>query len=83
MSNLRQGVKLKKTEFTKTPIEYELTPYEILMDDIRSRRYKLNKVMVDGDIPHKAKKDAHDVILDFIRSRPPLKDVSSVLLYVV
>jgi hypothetical protein len=25
-------------------LEYELTPYEILMDDIRSRRYKLNKV---------------------------------------
>ena len=41
---LRCGVKLKKTDYTKTPIEYELTPYEILMDDIRSRRYKLNKV---------------------------------------
>ena len=44
MNQLRQGVKLKKTNYTKTPIEYELTPYEILMDDIRSRRYKLNKV---------------------------------------
>ena len=44
MHELRQGVKLKKTSYTKTPIEYELTPYEILMDDIRSRRYKLNKV---------------------------------------
>ena len=75
MHQLRQGVKLKKTSFTKTPIEYELTPYEILMDDIRSRRYKLNKVMVDGDIPPKIKKDAHDIILDFIRSRPPLKPV--------
>ena len=41
---LRSGVRLKKTEFTRTPIEYELTPYEILMDDIRSKRYKLNKV---------------------------------------
>ena len=41
---LRSGLKLKKTEYSKTPIEYELTPYEILMDDIRSRRYKLNKV---------------------------------------
>ena len=75
MHELRQGVKLKKTEFTKTPIEYELTPYEILMDDIRSRRYKLNKVMVDGEIPPKVKKDAHDIILEFIRSRPPLKPV--------
>ena len=43
MKNLREGVKLKKTNYTKTPIEYELTPYEMLMDDIRSRRYKLNK----------------------------------------
>ena len=43
---LRSGVRLKKTEYTRTPIEYELTPYEILMDDIRSKRYKLNKVTV-------------------------------------
>lgn len=41
---LRSGVRLKKTEYTRTPIEFELTPYEILMDDIRSKRYKLNKV---------------------------------------
>ena len=76
MRDLRNGVKLKKTNYTKTPVEYELTPYEILMDDIRSKRYKLNKVMVDGDIPPKIKKNAHDIILDFIRSRPPLRPVS-------
>lgn len=76
MNELRHGVKLKKTDHTKTPIEYALTPYEMLMDDIRSRRYKLNKVMVDGDLPHKVKKDAHDIILEFIRSRPPLKPVT-------
>merc|ERR1711892_189238 len=70
---LRSGIKLKKIEYSKTPVEFELTPYEILMDDIRSRRYKLNKVMVDGHLPPRVKKDAHDVILDFIRSRPPLK----------
>ena len=46
------------------------------MDDIRSKRYKLRQVMIDGDIPPKVKKDAHDVILDFIRSRPPLRPVS-------
>jgi len=73
MNELRNGVKLKKTNHTKTPIEYALTPYEMLMDDIRSRRYKLNKVMVDGQLPAKVKKDAHDIILEFIRSRPPLK----------
>ena len=76
MNELRHGVKLKKTDYTKTPIEYALTPYEMLMDDIRSRRYKLNKVMVDGELPPKVKKDAHDIILEFIRSRPPLKPVS-------
>ena len=43
---LRSGVRLKKTEYTRTPIEFELTPYEILMDDIRSKRYKLNKVIM-------------------------------------
>jgi spire-like protein len=74
---LRSGVKLKKVEsFDRgPPIEYELTPYEILMDDIRSRRYKLKQVMVDGKIPPKIKKDAHEFILDFIRGRPPLKKV--------
>jgi len=76
MHELRNGLKLKKIEYTKTPYEYELTPYEILMDDIRSRRYKLNKVIVDGRVPPRVKKDAHDIILEFIRSRPPLKPAS-------
>lgn len=31
--------------------------------------------MVDGDVPPKVKKDAHALILEFIRSRPPLKKV--------
>lgn len=31
--------------------------------------------MVNGDIPPRVKKDAHAVILEFIRSRPPLKKV--------
>ena len=44
MGDLRTGVKLKKVNLSKTPIEFELTPYEILMDDIRSRNYKLRKV---------------------------------------
>lgn len=99
------GVKLKKVCYSRTPIEYEMTPYEILMDDIRSRRYTLKKV--DGAIPprfvcylatsinchttmlfpafaqkliytffNSVKKDAHAMILEFIRSRPPLKKVS-------
>lgn len=74
IGELRMGVKLKKVNYSRTPIEYELTPYEILMDDIRSRRYKLRKV--DGAIPQSVKKDAHAMILEFIRSRPPLKKAS-------
>ncbi len=73
---LRHGVQLKKVHYTRTPVEFELTPYEILMDDIRSRRYTLNKVS-QSDIPHTVKKDAHALILEFIRSRPPLKRVSN------
>lgn len=41
-----------------------------------SRKYNLRKVMVNGDIPPKVKQDAHAVILEFIRSRPPLRKVS-------
>ncbi|CAD6998279.1 unnamed protein product [Ceratitis capitata] len=32
--------------------------------------------MVNGDIPPRVKKDAHALILEFIRSRPPLKKAS-------
>ncbi|XP_072250993.1 protein spire homolog 1 isoform X4 [Leuresthes tenuis] len=80
MRDLRDGVKLKKVQerqYNPLPIEYQLTPYEMLMDDIRSKRYKLRKVMVNGDIPPRLKKSAHEVILEFIRSRPPLNPVSA------
>lgn len=47
MKELRRGVRLKAVEHTTvTPTEYELTPFEIILEDIRSRRYTLNKVMV-------------------------------------
>ncbi|XP_064639953.1 protein spire-like isoform X9 [Lineus longissimus] len=73
LRQLRHGVRLKSvTGFGSKDCEFELTPYEILMEDIRTRRYTLNKVMVNGDIPPKVKEDAHAMILDFIRSRPPL-----------
>ncbi|KAE8282025.1 Protein spire-like protein 1 [Larimichthys crocea] len=80
MRDLRDGVKLKKVQerqYNPLPIEYQLTPYEMLMDDIRSKRYKLRKVMVNGDIPPRLKKSAHEIILEFIRSRPPLNPVSA------
>uniref|UniRef100_A0A672SHZ6 Protein spire homolog 1 n=1 Tax=Sinocyclocheilus grahami TaxID=75366 RepID=A0A672SHZ6_SINGR len=80
MRDLRHGVKLKKVQehqYNPLPIEFQLTPYEMLMDDIRCKRYKLRKVMVNGDIPLRLKKSAHEIILDFIRSRPPLNPVSA------
>ncbi|XP_073781644.1 protein spire homolog 1 isoform X1 [Danio rerio] len=80
MRDLRNGVKLKKVQerqYNPLPIEFQLTPYEMLMDDIRAKRYKLRKVMVNGDIPPRLKKSAHEVILDFIRSRPPLNPVAA------
>ncbi|XP_068602993.1 protein spire homolog 1 [Brachionichthys hirsutus] len=80
MGDLRDGVKLKKVQerqYNPLAIEYQLTPYEMLMDDIRSKRYKLRKVMVNGDVPPRLKKNAHEIILEFIRSRPPLNPVSA------
>ncbi|XP_010882392.2 protein spire homolog 2 isoform X2 [Esox lucius] len=79
MKELRQGVKLKKVqekEFNPLPTEFSLTPFEMLMQDIRTRKFQLRKVMVGGDIPTRVKRNAHELILDFIRSRPPLKPVS-------
>ncbi|CAJ1057029.1 protein spire homolog 2 [Xyrichtys novacula] len=79
MKELRQGVKLKKVQeqpFNSLPTEFSLTPFEMLMQDIRARKFQLRKVMVDGDIPTRVKRNAHEMILDFIRSRPPLKPVS-------
>ncbi|XP_061577256.1 protein spire homolog 2 isoform X2 [Cololabis saira] len=79
MKELRQGVKLKKVQeqpFNTLPTEFSLTPFEMLMQDIRARKFQLRKVMVDGDIPTRVKRNAHELILDFIRSRPPLKPVS-------
>ncbi|XP_046689764.1 protein spire homolog 1 isoform X2 [Silurus meridionalis] len=80
MKDLRTGVKLKKVQerqYNPLPTEFQLTPYEMLMDDIRAKRYKLRKVMVNGDIPPRLKKSAHEVILEFIRSRPPLNPVAA------
>lgn len=76
---LRRGVQLKKVDLRPHTrhefVEYALTPYEMLMDDIRSRRYTLKRV-TPPEIPARIQRDAHDAILEFIRSRPPLKSVS-------
>lgn len=49
MKELRQGVKLKKVQeqpFNPLPTEFSLTPFEMLMQDIRARNFQLRKVMV-------------------------------------
>ena len=54
MRELRHGVKLKKVQekqFNPLPTEYQLTPFEMLMQDIRARNYKLRKVMVSVPAP--------------------------------
>ncbi|XP_011861517.1 PREDICTED: protein spire isoform X2 [Vollenhovia emeryi] len=81
ISELRRGVKLKKVEANlgsresspgeKSLPDYKMTPYESLMDDIRERRYRLRKTP-----PTPLRKDAHAIILEFIRSRPALKKAS-------
>ncbi|XP_025412027.1 protein spire homolog 1 isoform X2 [Sipha flava] len=77
---LRRGVQLKKVDQRPHAgvgyVEYALTPYEMLMDDIRSRRYTLKRV-TPPEIPARIQRDAHDAILEFIRSRPPLKSAAA------
>ena len=65
MSQLRHGIKLKHVEYSKTPSEFSLTPYEMLMDDIRSAKVKLNHVEAR---PRPVSSDTRDKILEFIRS---------------
>ena len=73
MRELRQGVTLRHVKFEKLPaVSYELTPYEMILNDIRYKRYSLSPVSITAEV----KKDAHDVILEFIRSRPPLSKSS-------
>lgn len=47
MEQLRKGItNLRRVErIPRISLEYELTPYEILMEDIRFKRYTLKKVM--------------------------------------
>ena len=35
MQQLRQGIKLKEVNFSKTASEFGMTPYEMLLEDIR------------------------------------------------
>jgi len=70
MSELRHGVRLKSVVYTRTPTEFALTPFELLMYDIKSK-----KAVLKPPIPVHVEKAAKEKILEAIRSRPPLKPV--------
>ena len=72
MSELRHGIKLKAVDYSGTPTEFSMTPYEMLMYDIKSK-----KAALKTPIPVHVEKAAKDQILEFIRSRPPLKPASA------
>jgi len=69
MGELRSGVKLRKVDYSRTPTEFSMTPYEMLMDEIKEKKVVLKPPV----IPAHVERAARDKILDFIRSRPPLK----------
>ncbi|KAG8567326.1 hypothetical protein GDO81_013580 [Engystomops pustulosus] len=71
MKELRLGVTLRSVHqrsYTVLPIQYTLTPYEILMDDIRSKRYTLRPVKECDQ--NKSSRSEENVILDLIRTHP-------------
>ncbi|XP_054390351.1 protein spire homolog 2 isoform X2 [Pongo abelii] len=81
MRELRHGVKLKKVqeqEFNPLPTEFQLTPFEMLMQDIRARNYKLRKVMVSErrlrPLPPK-QRSLHEKILEEIKQERRLRPV--------
>ncbi|XP_072269805.1 protein spire homolog 1-like [Pyxicephalus adspersus] len=72
MNEMRIGMNLCRSRhrsYNAQPIEYELAPYELLMEDIRCRRYTLRKVQ-DCD-QSKSSKSEDNIILDLIRSLKP------------
>jgi len=74
MRSLRSGVTLNRVEnHSKMPLQFELAPYEMLLNDIRKKKYSLRET---PQVPEALRKDTHDIILDFIRSRPPLNPAS-------
>jgi len=68
MGELRHGVKLKSVEYSRSPTEFCLTPYEMLMFDINRK-----KAVLKPPLPVHVEKAAKEKILESIRSRPPLK----------
>ncbi|KAL3859092.1 hypothetical protein ACJMK2_009325 [Sinanodonta woodiana] len=81
MRELRNGVRLKKVEHVQlSPIEFELTPFEILLEDIRLGRFKLNRIMVDKrkmNTPPKRELDPIEKLMAEIRQGYDLRPVQN------
>lgn len=81
---LRSGVTLRRLDESATHKrhrhEFKKTPYELLMDDIKSQKYKLKKVPEKKAGQAKGKMDVHDIIMEYVRSRPKLRKVSERIL---
>ncbi|XP_063815118.1 protein spire homolog 1-like isoform X2 [Pseudophryne corroboree] len=68
MNELRLGIILrsaKERTYNALPVEYTLTPYEQLMNDIRSKRYTLREVK---ECDQTKSSRSEDNVLDLIRS---------------
>ncbi|NP_001025403.1 uncharacterized protein LOC569174 [Danio rerio] len=78
VEELSRGVVLrpsaKSLTVKKRPVPVEIPPFHQLLRDIQSRRYTLRKVQDVSDGQRKA--DAHQTLLEFIRSRPTLRPAS-------
>ena len=73
MDELRVGVKLRKTDNTKKNTEFSMTPYELLMNDIKSKKAVLKP---PTKLPVHLEMAARDKIMEYIKSKPKLKPVS-------
>ena len=76
MDELRNGVKLNKVENIKDKSEFTMTPYEMLMADIKSKKAVLKK----PSIPLHVELAARDQIMNFIKSKPQLRPASERIL---
>ncbi|XP_040185981.1 protein spire homolog 2-like [Rana temporaria] len=76
MKELRVGLRLCSKRCSKSqPVEYQLAPYEMLMEDIRCKKYTLRKVQ-DSDLSSSRsnKSEENVVILDLLRSLKPASE---------
>ncbi|ODN00759.1 Protein spire 2 [Orchesella cincta] len=76
---LQRGVKLRRLNesyFPDNPQTNEKTQHELLMEEIKSQRCRLRSVPTDELCKSKGRRDLHDIIMEYIRSRPKLRKMS-------